>query len=30
MLEIMMPVIRRIDRLFPWTGVSIIGIAVKD
>jgi glycosyltransferase involved in cell wall biosynthesis len=30
MLEIMMPFIRRLDRLWPWSGLSIIGIGIKD
>ena len=29
-LEIAMPVIRRIDRLLPWGGTSIIGLGLKD
>ena len=29
-LELIMPVIRRVDRLWPWGGLSVIGIGVKD
>ena len=29
-LEILMPIIRRIDRIWPWGGQSIIGIGIKD
>jgi hypothetical protein len=28
-LELAMPVVRRIDRLLPWTGLSVIGVGVK-
>ncbi|MBI4748977.1 MAG: glycosyltransferase [Acidobacteria bacterium] len=28
-LQLLMPVFRRIDRFFPWGGLSIIGIGVK-
>ena len=28
-LQILMPVFRRIDRFFPWGGLSIIGVGVK-
>jgi SAM-dependent methyltransferase len=30
MLEVLMPVLSRIDHLWPWSGVSIIGIGVKE
>lgn len=30
MIDLMMPVIKRMDRLLPWSGVSIVAIAVKD
>ena len=30
MLELIMPMIRRIDPFLPWSGLSIIGIGVKD
>ena len=29
-LELAMPALRRIDRLWPWGGLSIIGVGVKD
>ena len=29
-LETLLPIIRRIDRLWPWRGLSVIGVAVKD
>ncbi len=29
-IETFLPVLRRIDGLWPWSGLSIIGIAVKD
>ena len=29
-LELIMPAIRRIDPLLPWSGLSIIGIGVKE
>jgi glycosyltransferase involved in cell wall biosynthesis len=29
MFDAALPVFRRIDRLFPWTGISVIGIGVK-
>src|ERR1041384_3041112 len=29
-IDVMMPLMKRIDRLLPWTGVSLIAIAVKD
>jgi glycosyltransferase involved in cell wall biosynthesis len=28
-LELLMPFIRRLDRLVPWKGLSVVGIAVK-
>lgn len=30
LIDMMMPFLRRIDRLFPWGGLSLIGIAVKE
>lgn len=29
LIDIMMPIIKRADRLFPWSGVSLVAIAVK-
>ena len=29
-IDILMPIIKRIDHLFPWSGVSLVAIAVKD
>lgn len=29
MIDLMMPVIKRVDRLLPWSGVSLVAIAVK-
>lgn len=29
MFDAALPVFRRVDRLFPWTGISVIGIGVK-
>ena len=29
-LELIMPAIRRVDHIWPWSGLSIIGIGVKD
>ncbi len=29
-LEVLMPIIRRVDRMWPWGGQSLIGIGVKD
>jgi SAM-dependent methyltransferase len=29
MLELLMPIIRRLDRLLPWGGLSLIGVGVK-
>jgi len=29
-LETIMPVLRRVDHIWPWQGVSLIGIAVKE
>ncbi|MBC8104354.1 MAG: glycosyltransferase [Cytophagales bacterium] len=29
-LELLMPAIRRLDRMWPWRGLSVIGIGVKD
>lgn len=28
-LELMMPAVRRVDRLWPWGGLSVIGVGVK-
>lgn len=28
-LELMMPLVRRLDRLWPWSGLSLIGVGVK-
>jgi glycosyltransferase involved in cell wall biosynthesis len=28
-LELMMPIVRRLDRLWPWGGLSLIGVGVK-
>lgn len=30
LLDTAVPVLRRVDRLWPWSGLSIIGVAVKD
>jgi glycosyltransferase involved in cell wall biosynthesis len=30
MLDIAMPILSRIDRVWPWSGLSIIGVGVKD
>jgi glycosyltransferase involved in cell wall biosynthesis len=30
MIDIMIPIIKRVDRLLPWSGVSLIAIAVKE
>lgn len=30
MLDMVMPLLSRIDRLWPWSGLSIIGVGVKD
>jgi glycosyltransferase involved in cell wall biosynthesis len=30
LLEAIMPLVRRIDRLWPWAGLSVVGIGVKD
>ncbi len=30
MLDIVMPILSRIDRVWPWSGLSIIGVGVKD
>lgn len=30
MLDMMMPILSRIDRIWPWKGLSLIGIGVKD
>ena len=30
LMETMMPVLKRIDRLWPWKGISLIGIGVKE
>ncbi len=29
-LEIIMPIVRRIDRFWPWHGLSIIGVGIKE
>lgn len=29
-LEVLMPAIRRVDRVWPWGGLSVIGVGVKD
>jgi glycosyltransferase involved in cell wall biosynthesis len=29
LLECLMPVLKRIDHLWPWTGLSLVGVAVK-
>ena len=29
-LEILMPLIRQIDRLWPWNGLSVIGIGIRE
>jgi len=29
MLELIMPAVRRLDRLWPWGGLSVIGVGVK-
>jgi SAM-dependent methyltransferase len=29
LLETMMPIVRRMDRLWPWSGLSLIGVASK-
>ena len=29
-LELMMPAVRRLDRLIPWHGLSVVGIGVKQ
>jgi glycosyltransferase involved in cell wall biosynthesis len=29
-LELLMPLLRRVDRFWPWNGLSVIGIGVKD
>jgi glycosyltransferase involved in cell wall biosynthesis len=29
-LDTMLPVVRRLDRFFPWSGLSLIAIGVKD
>jgi hypothetical protein len=29
-LEAIMPLVRRIDRFWPWRGLSVIGIGVRD
>ena len=30
MLDVIMPLLSRIDRMWPWSGLSIIGVGVKD
>jgi len=29
-VDTLIPVLRRIDRVFPWGGISLIGIVVRD
>lgn len=29
-IDVLMPILRRIDRVWPWSGLSIIAIAVKE
>ncbi len=29
-LEILMPVIRKMDRLWPWNGISLIAVGIKN
>jgi SAM-dependent methyltransferase len=29
-LDMVMPILSRIDRLWPWKGLSVIGVGVKD
>ena len=28
-LETLMPIIRRVDRMLPWNGLSVVAVAVK-
>jgi hypothetical protein len=30
LIDTVMPVLKRIDRIFPWGGLSIIGVGVKE
>jgi glycosyltransferase involved in cell wall biosynthesis len=30
MLDLLMPILSRIDRVWPWSGLSIIGVGVKE
>jgi hypothetical protein len=30
MLDVIMPLLSRIDRMWPWSGLSIIGVGIKD
>src|SRR6266404_186882 len=30
MIDLMMPAVKRLDRLLPWSGVSLVAIAVKE
>jgi len=30
MLDLAMPILSRIDRIWPWGGLSMIGVGVKD
>jgi hypothetical protein len=30
MVETAMPILKQIDRLWPWSGLSVIGVGVKD
>ena len=27
--DAMLPIFRRVDRAWPWTGISVIGVGVK-
>jgi SAM-dependent methyltransferase len=29
-IDVLLPLLKRVDRILPWTGVSLIAIAVKD
>jgi len=29
-LELMMPIVRRLDTICPWHGLSVVGIGVKS
>ena len=28
-LEMLMPIVRRVDRIWPWNGLSVVGVADK-